>query len=137
MRVSLKLFVWLLIGLMAGQGPLLASAPCCHKSAADAQRGMPCCGAEMRCSAAPTGDGETIAARADGCPCLDRPTPLPARTPDTPAESGQPNVRADQPVAACDLPPANDRSCDSKRYSWPPGVPTSALVSIRVVVLLI
>jgi hypothetical protein len=129
-----NLLVWLLIALVAGQAPALAYAACCAEKAAVKPE---CCCVETSCTAPPSGDVVVkMAPRADGCCCVEKPAPLPAHTPNPPAERCEFPTRSIEPCAVPVLP-AIDSAHDCELYSWPPGARTSTLASVRVVVLLI
>ena len=131
-----KVLICLLIGLFAGQIPALACAACCTEDA-KAEMGSCCC-TETSCTAPPMDEVPIkMAPQSSACSCLEDSVPLSAHTQNPPAERSELKVRILQPGAPVSIQPVIDVNRDCELYSWPPGVSTPTLASIRVVVLLV
>jgi len=130
----LRVLGWLLIALVAGQGPSLAYAACCGEGAAEMAE-MACCCAESSCTAPLDDVVLQPAPRSNSCGCVEESAPLPAQT-SAPADRSESNVSVLVTAASAEVRVANE-STATTFCSHPPDAGLQLLESLRAVVLLI
>ena len=138
MTILSKSLIWLVVGLVACQAPVLAYAACCAERADQEMAEMSCCCSETSCDEPLDGDIFIQAAPRPGeCCCFEDPAPLPAHAPNPPATVQSTKLETKVLPALATAIVAHSSSDAVDLACHPPDHTQFMLASVSAVVLLI